>query len=64
MEVPGQSLLAGIRKLGVAQLKGLDNTPLYEIVDATLWGDHTLLELRGVDLVDLVEREFRATLGA
>lgn len=64
LEVPGHSLLAGFRKLGMAQLKGLDNTPIYEIVDAGLWGDHTLLELRGGDLVDLVEREFRATLGA
>ncbi|MBP1643472.1 MAG: hypothetical protein H6Q03_2141 [Acidobacteria bacterium] len=64
LDVPGQSLLAGLRKLGVAQLKGLDNTPIYEIVDATLWGDNTLLELRGGELVDLVEREFRATLGA
>lgn len=64
LEVPGHSLLAGFRKLGMAQLKGLDNTPIYEIVDAGLWGDHTLLELRGGHLVDLIEREFRATLGA
>ncbi len=64
LEVPGHSLLAGLRKLGLAQLKGLDNTPIYEIVDATLWGDNTLLELRGGNLIELIEREFRATLGA
>jgi hypothetical protein len=64
IEVPGHNLLVGFRKLGMAQLKGLDNTPIYEIVDAGLWGDHTLLELRGGHLVDLIEREFRATLGA
>ncbi len=64
LELPGMSLLAGLRKLGLAQLKGLDNTPIYEIVDASLWGDNTLLELRGGDLIDLIEREFRATLGA
>jgi hypothetical protein len=64
LDVPGHSLLAGLRKLGVAQLKGLDNTPLYEIVDATLWGDNTLLELRGSGLVEMVEREYRASLGA
>jgi hypothetical protein len=64
LEVPGHNLLVGFRKLGMAQLKGLDNTPIYEIVDAGLWGDHTLLELRGGHLVDLIEREFRATLGA
>jgi hypothetical protein len=64
IELPGQSLLAGFRKLGVAQLKGLDNTPIYEIIDAGLWGDHTLLELRGENLTEMIEREFRATMGA
>jgi hypothetical protein len=64
LDVPGHSLLAGLRKLGVAQLKGLDNTPLYEIVDATLWGDNTLLELRGSELLELAEREYRAAFGA
>lgn len=64
LELPGHGLLAGLRKLGVAQLKGLDNTPIYELVDATLWGDHTLLEIRGGNLIEMIEREFRATLGA
>lgn len=64
LEMPGQSLLAAIRKLGVAQLKGLDSTPIYEITDASLWGDHTLLEIRGGQIVELIEREYRATLGA
>ena len=44
---PNGSLLVGVRKLGVAQLKGLDRLPVYEIVDASLWGDNTLVELRG-----------------
>jgi hypothetical protein len=58
----GTSFLAGVRKLGVAQLKGLDNTPIYEIVDAALWGDHTLIEMRGRNLVEEVEREASSTM--
>jgi hypothetical protein len=56
----GTSFLVGVRKLGVAQLKGLDNTPIYEIVDAALWGDHTLVEMRGRNLAEEVEREASA----
>ncbi len=60
----GTSFLAGVRKLGVAQLKGLDNTPIYEIVDAALWGDHTLIETRSRNLVEEVEREASSTMGS
>lgn len=62
LEGPGSSLLVGIRKLGVAQLKGLDRLPVYEIVDAAIWGDNTLMELRATNLVELIEREFSAGL--
>jgi hypothetical protein len=62
LDVPGSSLLVGIRKLGVAQLKGLDRLPVYDIVDAAMWGDNTLMELRTTNLVELVEREFSAGL--
>ena len=53
--------MIGIRKLGVAHLKGLDRLPVYEIVDASLWGDNTLVELRG-GLMELIEREFNSAL--
>ncbi len=59
VDTPGGSLLVGIRKLGVAHLKGLDRLPIYEIVDASLWGDNTLVELRG-SLMELIEREFNS----
>ncbi len=62
IEGGSSSLLIGIRKLGVAQLKGLDRLPVYEIVDATVWGDNTLMELRSSDLTELIEREFSAGL--
>ena len=54
-----ESLLIGVRKLGIARLKGLDTLPIYEIVDAALWGDNTLVEVRGA-ITELVEREFNA----
>jgi hypothetical protein len=60
---PGVDLLVGMRKLGLAQLKGLDATPIYEVVDAALWGDHTLVEMRGVGLVEAIERESSQPLG-
>lgn len=62
LEAPGSSLLVGIRKLGVASLKGLDRLPVYEIVDAAIWGDSTLMELRATNLVESIEREFSANL--
>ncbi len=61
VDTAGGSLLVGIRKLGVAHLKGLDRLPVYEIVDASLWGDNTLVELRG-SLMELIEREFNSAL--
>jgi len=64
LEGPGIDLLVGLRRLGLAKLKGLDNTPIYEIVDAALWGDHTLIEMRGVDLVESIDREFSANSSA
>jgi hypothetical protein len=61
LEAGQESFLIGVRKLGVARLKGLDSLPIYEIVDAALWGDNTLVEVRG-QLTELVEREFSAVL--
>ena len=61
IDAPAGSLLVGVRKLGVAHLKGLDRLPVYEIVDASLWGDNTLIELRG-GLMELIEREFNSAL--
>jgi hypothetical protein len=63
VDEPGTgSQLIGVRKLGVAQLKGLDRMPVYEIVDAAIWGDATLMEMRTTNLVELIEREFSTNL--
>jgi len=45
----------------VANLEGVDRRPFSEIVDASLWGDNTLVELRG-GIMELVEREFNSAL--
>lgn len=58
------TVLVGIRKLGVAHLKGLDRIPIYEIVDAANWADATLMELRSGDLIELLEREYRGGMAA
>lgn len=52
------SMLVGLRKLGLANLKGLDRLPVYEAVDGGQWLDATLVEIRGGDLLDALERDF------
>lgn len=52
------SLLVGLRKLGLANLKGLDRVPVYEAVDGGQWLDATLVEVRGAELLDALERDF------
>jgi len=52
------SQLIGLRKLGLANLKGLDRMPIHEVVDGGAWTDFTLVELRGTSLVEAIEREF------
>lgn len=50
----GSQLYVGLRKLGVAHLKGLDDLPVYEIVDAT--------DLAGRESEPLAERDLTAAL--
>jgi hypothetical protein len=63
-----ERLRVGVRKLGMAHLKGLEKLAIYEIVDATNLGldSRKLLEsgLNG-GLIGTIEREFsRARAGA
>ncbi|MFN7940494.1 MAG: hypothetical protein U0X73_02775 [Thermoanaerobaculia bacterium] len=64
VDATGGSLLVGIRKLGIVHLKGLDRLAAYEIVDATAWGEATLVELKRGNLVEQIEHEFTAALRA
>jgi len=59
----GDRLPVGIRKLGLAQLKGLEKLPVYEIVDAAAFDAATLTPIEGERLLTVVERDFANALG-
>lgn len=58
LEDGGETLLFGIRKLGMAQMKGLEKLPVYEIVDGASLDPASLQPLEEDQLVSAVEREF------
>ncbi|HEX6903977.1 MAG TPA: hypothetical protein VF789_29975 [Thermoanaerobaculia bacterium] len=53
-----ESLPVGIRKLGMAHLKGLEKLAVYEIIDAASLDPASLEDLHGERLIAAVEREF------
>ncbi len=53
-----ESLPVGIRKLGMAHLKGLEKLAVYEIIDAASLDPESLEDLHGERLIAAVEREF------
>ncbi len=52
----GSKLYVGLRKLGVAHLKGLDDLPVYEIVDATDLADRESEQLADPELMPALDR--------
>jgi hypothetical protein len=58
IEDGNDTLLLGIRKLGMAHLKGLEKLAVYEIVDAAGLLPSSLVPLEGEPLVGAIEREF------
>jgi len=58
----GERLPIGIRKLGVARLKGLERLAVYELVDGAALAPSSLRPLRGEHLVAAVDREFARTM--
>ncbi|HKI01768.1 MAG TPA: hypothetical protein VKK31_07315 [Thermoanaerobaculia bacterium] len=63
LEEDGAKLPVGIRKLGMAHLKGLENLAVYEIVDAALFDPATLSPIHGERLMMAVERESANAIG-
>ncbi len=53
----GERLPLGIRKLGMAHLKGLEKLPVYEIVDAEEIVERGLKEIPGEPLLAALDRE-------
>jgi hypothetical protein len=61
LEEGSERIPVGVRKLGMAHLKGLEKLPVYEIVDAAEFDRASLSEIRGERLLSAVEREFAST---
>jgi hypothetical protein len=51
-----EQLWVGLRRLGVAHLKGLDDLPVYEIVDGSDRNDFELVEIEDLDLLPTLDR--------
>jgi hypothetical protein len=64
VEDGGETLLIGIRKLGMAHLKGLEKLAVYEIVDGASLAPASFVPLNGEPLVGAVEREFASSVTA
>lgn len=63
LELPGtEGLLVGIRKLGMAHLKGLEKLAVYEVVDADTLDAGTFVPADGSFLVSALDREFAGAL--
>ena len=58
----GERLPVGIRKLGNAHLKGLEQLAVYEIVDAVDFAADTLVPIPDEPLLAAVEREFAGAM--
>jgi hypothetical protein len=56
------TLRIGIRKLGMAHLKGLEKLAVYEIVDGETLDPDSSTPLEGEPLVSAIEREFAASV--
>jgi hypothetical protein len=61
-EDAGEKLPIGFRKLGMAHLKGLDQLPVYEVVDAAEFPPEALREIPSSPLLAAVDREITNAL--
>jgi hypothetical protein len=58
----GATILVGLRKLGVASLKGLDKLAVFELIDLEGLDPADLEPMHGPGLMAAIEREFATTL--
>jgi len=52
-----EELWFGVRKLGLANLKGLEQMPIYEVVDGAMWQDQELEEASSNLLLNCLDRD-------
>lgn len=57
-EASGQHLAIGIRKLGLGKFKGLEQTPVYEIIDGVGWQPGQLQKIPPMGLLPALEKMF------
>lgn len=55
-DLRGGRLYLGLRKLGLAHLKGLDALPVYEVIDGADLDDGELQEVEGESVLEAIER--------
>lgn len=58
LESGADTLLVGIRKLGFAKLKGLEQVPIFEVVDGEPWRRQRLQAPLAIGLLGSLEKEF------
>jgi len=63
-EEAGNKILIGIRKLGLGKFKGLEQMPIYEIVDCEGWPEQQLQEIPPKSLMSSLERLFATEITA
>jgi hypothetical protein len=62
VDLPDGRSLAGLRKLGIVKLKGLDPVPLYELVDGGPFPAAPPQALSGTELLAALDRDYAAAL--
>ena len=60
---PSGQLLVGLRKLGIPKFKGLDQHPVYEVVDGC-WNTDQLKQIPQMDLPQALDRLFTSAMAA
>lgn len=63
-EEGGTTLRVGMRKLGFARFKGLEQMPLYELVDGEDWEDASLKPVPAQSLMSALEKLFTSAASA
>ena len=54
----GSPMVIGLRKLGLANLKGLEKLPVFEVVDGEPWNSEDMHVASGLDLLEALEQDF------
>ena len=62
LEAEGTAIDVGVRRLGLAHLKGLDTIPVFELVDAARFASEPLKRFQRMALTEAVDRLFTSSI--